>query len=162
MRMSVKIAALIAAAGLFVGVGLASAWDQSGAPKQQGSSPGGQSQQQSMTGMNMSDPQMVKSVQEKLNNEGYAAGPANGTWSDKSQQAMTQFQKDNNLEPTGQINQESLAQLGLAPAGSAGAGGQQSTPSEQPGSTSTQQGGMSDQQGGTGGQANPQQGGSSY
>lgn len=122
----------------------------------QGSSPGGQqSQQQSSSAMN--DKQTVQQVQQALNAKGYDAGQANGNWSSKSRIAMSQFQKDNGLNSTGRIDQQSLALLGVT-GSNAGAGGQQS---KQPGSSDQQQGGygMMGNQGGPGQQANPEQGG---
>ncbi len=141
--------ALFAAIGFMAAIATANAGSQSDSSMQQGSSPGGQQSQQQSSSV-MGDQKTVKDVQQALNNQGYNAGPADGKWTSKSQDALSKFQRDKGLRPTGEINQESLVILGVASPsepGSAGAGGQ----SSQPGS-------MDQQQSGSGGQMNRQKG----
>ncbi len=144
MKIVSGAAALFAAIGLFAAIATANAASQGDAGMQQGSSSPGDQQSQQKSSPAMSDQKTVKNVQEALNNQGYDAGPANGKWTSKSQDAMSKFQKDKGLQPTGQINQESLVILGLvAPPqpGSAGAGGQQGSMSDQQSGAGAQQGG---------------------
>jgi localization factor PodJL len=55
----------------------------------------------------------IKSVQQVLNKNGYDAGSADGVMGDKTKAAITQFQKDNGMAPTGQVD-ETLVQTLLA------------------------------------------------
>jgi len=55
----------------------------------------------------------IKSVQQVLNKNGYDAGSADGVMGDKTKAAIAQFQKDNGMAPTGQVD-ETLVQRLLA------------------------------------------------
>jgi peptidoglycan hydrolase-like protein with peptidoglycan-binding domain len=55
----------------------------------------------------------IRKVQQTLNNRGFEAGPADGTMSAQVQAAIRDFQKSENLEPTGQLNEQTLAALGM-------------------------------------------------
>ena len=55
----------------------------------------------------------IKSVQQVLNKNGYDAGSADGVMGDKTKAAIAQFQKDNGMAPTGQVD-ETLVQTLLA------------------------------------------------
>ena len=50
-----------------------------------------------------------------LSKAGYFDGPVNGKWGQSCIEALTQFQKDNGLEPTGKLDALSLIKLGLGP-----------------------------------------------
>jgi peptidoglycan hydrolase-like protein with peptidoglycan-binding domain len=84
---------------------------------------GGQSQQM--------DQAMVKQAQEKLSAQGYDPGPVDGIFGPKTQAAVKKLQEDRSLKQSGQLDQETIATLGLDQAasastgasGSAGAGG---------------------------------------
>ncbi len=52
----------------------------------------------------------VRAIQLILQNKGYDVGEANGTIGEKTRAAITAFQKDHGLKPTGMINRQ-LAQL---------------------------------------------------
>lgn len=54
-------------------------------------------------------------IQTALAQAGFFEGPANGQWGSSSVKALTAFQKDQGLEPTGKIDALSLIQLGLGP-----------------------------------------------
>ena len=56
---------------------------------------------------------LLKQVQEKLNERGFSAGPANGAFTLKTQAALTQFQKANVLPMSGALDDATLAQLGV-------------------------------------------------
>jgi peptidoglycan hydrolase-like protein with peptidoglycan-binding domain len=55
----------------------------------------------------------IRKVQLTLNNRGFQAGAADGTMSAQAQAAVRDFQKSENLEPTGQLNEQTLAALGI-------------------------------------------------
>ena len=48
-----------------------------------------------------------------MNNRGFQAGPVDGTTGPSLHAALKDFQKSENLEPTGMLNQQTLAALGL-------------------------------------------------
>ena len=54
-------------------------------------------------------------IQTALAQAGYFHQPANGKWEKSSVAALTQFQRDSGLEPTGKIDALSLIKLGLGP-----------------------------------------------
>jgi localization factor PodJL len=54
---------------------------------------------------------MVKTVQQVLNRQGYDAGSADGVIGAKTKAAVTQFQADNGMSPTGMIDQDLVARL---------------------------------------------------
>jgi peptidoglycan hydrolase-like protein with peptidoglycan-binding domain len=58
-------------------------------------------------------PTTIRKVQQTLNNRGFQAGPVDGTMGPGLQAALRDFQKSENLEPTGALNQQTLAALGL-------------------------------------------------
>jgi peptidoglycan hydrolase-like protein with peptidoglycan-binding domain len=58
-------------------------------------------------------PATIRKVQQTLNNRGFQAGPVDGTLGASLQAALKDFQKSENLEPTGVLNQQTLAALGL-------------------------------------------------
>lgn len=93
---------------------------QSPDPQQQGSDLGGTSQQQggAMQG-GMQDQASVKQVQEKLSQQGYEVGPVDGIFGPKTQQALRKFQEDKGVQPTGQIDQQTMAALGIQGEGGA-------------------------------------------
>jgi len=55
----------------------------------------------------------IKTVQQVLNKNGYDAGSADGVMGDKTRAAIAQFQADNGMTPTGQVD-ETLVQTLLA------------------------------------------------
>jgi peptidoglycan hydrolase-like protein with peptidoglycan-binding domain len=111
---------------------------------QQGGMP--DQQQTNQQGAMTQDPQTVAQIQQALKEQGYDPGPADGTWSSRTESALRQFQQAQGMEATGQPDQQTLASLGVE---GAAAGGQQ-------GEMPDQQGTMPDQQSGG------QQGGSGY
>ena len=58
---------------------------------------------------------LVRTVQETLANRGYKPGAVDGTMSDATQTAVRAFQKSENLQPTGDLNTQTLAALGIPP-----------------------------------------------
>lgn len=66
----------------------------------------------------------ISRVQEKLRELGFAAGPVNGDFGAKTQAALAQFQLSMALPASGQLDDQTLAALGVArdePEASAGA-----------------------------------------
>jgi peptidoglycan hydrolase-like protein with peptidoglycan-binding domain len=68
----------------------------------------------------------ISRVQEKLRELGFAAGPVNGDFGAKTQAALTQFQLSRALPASGQLDEQTLAELGVsrdeAPASDSAAG----------------------------------------
>lgn len=60
-------------------------------------------------------PERYKEIQQALANKGYYKGQATGQWGSDSVEALSRFQKDQNLEPDGKIGSLSLIALGLGP-----------------------------------------------
>jgi peptidoglycan hydrolase-like protein with peptidoglycan-binding domain len=56
----------------------------------------------------------VSKVQEKLRELGFDAGPVNGDFGAKTQAALTQFQLSRAIPASGQLDDETLAELGVA------------------------------------------------
>lgn len=58
-------------------------------------------------------PNVVRNLQQELSDRGYQVGPVDGVWGSQTQQALANFQRDRNLQATGQIDRQTLAALGL-------------------------------------------------
>jgi len=58
-------------------------------------------------------PTTIRKVQQTLNNRGFHAGPVDGTMNPSTLVALRDFQKSENLEPTGMLNPQTLAALGM-------------------------------------------------
>jgi peptidoglycan hydrolase-like protein with peptidoglycan-binding domain len=69
----------------------------------------------------------ISRVQQKLRELGFAAGPVNGDFGAKTQAALTQFQLSRTLPASGQLDDHTLAELGVSrdepPASESAAGG---------------------------------------
>ena len=87
--------------------------DASSASPSAQSSQSSTSSQGSQQSAQSQDSQTVKEVQAALTQQGYDPGPADGQLGGKTKQALKQAQKDKSLEPTGQIDQQTLAALGV-------------------------------------------------
>jgi len=59
------------------------------------------------------DTNVVQQIQQTLNNKGYNVGAVDGKMGKKTQQALTKFQQAQGLQATGQIDQQTLAALGV-------------------------------------------------
>ena len=57
---------------------------------------------------------VIKQAQQKLSAAGHDAGPADGVLGAKTQQALKDFQKAKGIEATGQLDQRTLAALGVS------------------------------------------------
>jgi len=113
---------------------------QQGSEKQAQS---GQKQQKQQMSQSQS-PEVVKQVQEKLSSQGYDPGPADGKMGPKTQQALKKLQEDRSLNTSGQLDQQTLATLGLDQGASASTGASGSSSSGA--SSGSASGGQSGQQ----------------
>lgn len=68
-------------------------------------------------------PELVKQAQEKLAAMGKNVGAPDGQLNAKTERALMQYQKENGLQPTGQLDQQTLAALDIDQSGSAATGG---------------------------------------
>ena len=66
-------------------------------------------------------PERYKEIQQALVDKGYLKSEPNGVWDAESTAAMTQFQTDQKLSPTGKLSAASLIALGLGPKTAEGA-----------------------------------------
>ena len=73
--------------------------------------------QSSATSAMQPNASIIKQAQQKLSAAGHDAGPADGILGAKTQQALKDFQKAKDLEATGQLDQRTLAALGVEGAG---------------------------------------------
>jgi len=88
----------------------------------------------------------IKSVQGKLQQDGYyKEGKVDGTWGPETHQALRKFQQDHKLNANGELDQQTLAALGLQGGSWSTAGGSQSGTS----GTSSQSGMGSSSMGGS-------------
>ena len=71
-----------------------------------------------------SDPysDLISQAQEKLRSLGFAAGPVNGDFGTKTQAALAQFQLDSQIPVSGQLDERTLAELGIERNAEASAG----------------------------------------
>lgn len=58
-------------------------------------------------------PNVVRNLQQELSDRGYQVGPVDGVWGEQTRQALANFQRDRNLQATGQIDSQTMAALGL-------------------------------------------------
>jgi peptidoglycan hydrolase-like protein with peptidoglycan-binding domain len=59
--------------------------------------------------------EVVRSVQQTLNNRGFRAGAVDGLLNSGTMTALKHFQKSENIEETGQLNPQTLSALGIPP-----------------------------------------------
>ena len=64
----------------------------------------------------------VRQAQERLASEGFDPGAVDGKLGQQTQQSLKQFQQSKGLEPSGQLDQQTIAALGVDSDSSAGAG----------------------------------------
>ena len=55
----------------------------------------------------------VRQVQQALAKQGMKAGPTDGRWGRETRNAVKQFQQSKQLHPTGQLDEQTVASLGL-------------------------------------------------
>jgi peptidoglycan hydrolase-like protein with peptidoglycan-binding domain len=151
---------LMASMVLFVAFAIAQQSDSPQSDPAMQQSQSGSQQEMSPSAMTK-DPNTVKQVQQALSDKGFNAGPADGKWGSKTQSALKKFQKSEGMQASGQLDQQTLASLGVS--GSAaggggteeqsGAGGQSEDMKDQQSAPGGQSEDMKDQQSGAGGQS---------
>lgn len=106
-----KLRHLLLVSAVSVGFGSAAmaAQDQN---SQSGTSASPSTGQQNMQGMEH-DPQMVRQLQQKLKQEGFNVGEVDGRWGPQTQGALRQWQQKQGMTASGELDQQSLAGLGL-------------------------------------------------
>jgi hypothetical protein len=55
----------------------------------------------------------IRQVQQALDKDGFKAGPTDGRWGRETETALKQFQQSKQLQATGQLDQQTVADLGL-------------------------------------------------
>jgi hypothetical protein len=66
-------------------------------------------------------PELIRQVQQRLNHQGIDVGTVDGRWTLATQEGVKKFQKQQDMIPTGQLDQPTLKALGLQePSSSAG------------------------------------------
>jgi hypothetical protein len=60
-------------------------------------------------------PERYREIQKALADKGYLQSEPNGRWDDASVEALRNFQRDQDLDPSGKIDSLSLIALGLGP-----------------------------------------------
>jgi len=88
----------------------------------------GQSAAQEQTQMNGSqgrsakamqkDPQMVRQIQQKLQDQGYEVGEIDGIWGPKTSNALKEFQRAQGMQADGKLSQSAVSALGIDMQGS--------------------------------------------
>lgn len=86
------------------------AWAAGGSQQRSEMQDGQSSQRQQQQSM---DQDTVRQLQEQLQNQGYQVGEVDGVLGPRTQQALTNFQRDQNLQATGQPDQQTMAALGI-------------------------------------------------
>ena|SRR5688572_15126261 len=76
-------------------------------PEEAHADPAGQPSQDAYTGF-------IGKVQEALRVHGFNAGPVNGDFNEKTQAALAQFQLSLTIPASGQLDDQTLAELGVA------------------------------------------------
>ena len=77
-------------------------------------------------------PELIRQVQQRLNQRGINVGTVDGRWNAATQQGVKKFQEQQGMVATGQLDQSTLKALGLqdqsSSAGSSSAGGSKPAP----------------------------------
>jgi len=58
-------------------------------------------------------PVAIRALQRELAQKGHEAGAVDGMWGENTRQALRDFQKDKDLEPTGTLTLPTLSALGI-------------------------------------------------
>jgi peptidoglycan hydrolase-like protein with peptidoglycan-binding domain len=66
------------------------------------------------------DSQSVMQIQEKLKQQGFDVGEADGKWGPKTAEALKDFQEKEGLQASGELDQETLDKLGVQTTGASG------------------------------------------
>jgi peptidoglycan hydrolase-like protein with peptidoglycan-binding domain len=70
--------------------------------------------EQGVSGQGMSaSSSKVRRAQEALKSEGHDPGPIDGVMGPRTQQALRQYQREENLKETGRLDQDTMSKLGV-------------------------------------------------
>jgi hypothetical protein len=69
------------------------------------------------------DPATVREAQQRLMSEGINPGPVDGKLGQQTREGLKEFQQSRGLEPSGQLDGQTIAALGIDSESSAAAGG---------------------------------------
>lgn len=89
---------------------------------------GGSPQSSQSTSSQSMDQSTIRNVQEQLQQQGYEVGQIDGVMGPNTRKALSQFQRDNNMPPSGRLDQPTMAALGVED----GAPQQAQTPEDEP------------------------------
>jgi peptidoglycan hydrolase-like protein with peptidoglycan-binding domain len=103
---------------------------------QSGQSQSSQTQGSQQAAASSQSPELVKQAQEKLSAAGHDAGPADGKLGAKTQAALKEFQQSKGLQASGQLDQKTVAALGVSASGSSTTSASTSDKSASSGATS--------------------------
>lgn len=67
----------------------------------------------SQAGAQQASSETIRSVQQSLSEQGYDAGPVDGIMGPKTREALKEFQQAQGLDASGELNEQSLAEMGL-------------------------------------------------
>jgi sporulation protein YlmC with PRC-barrel domain len=74
---------------------------------------GGDSQNQQQISASQLSSEQIRKIQQELNKKGFHAGQVDGKWSSETQTAIRNFQQTKGLKATGQLDEQTLDELGL-------------------------------------------------
>ncbi len=109
---------VIATAAVFP-AGAFAAGDYSSPPPRQSQSQGAMLQPQGGREAQAQPSGVVRQVQQQLKQQGINAGPVDGQWGPLTEKGVRQFQQSKNIQASGQLDEQTLAALGIQEPGSA-------------------------------------------
>jgi peptidoglycan hydrolase-like protein with peptidoglycan-binding domain len=121
MKATLWLGATALAAALAAGPALAAGDSAKQGMQQQGAAAGASASQM------QHDQSTVRQAQERLNQLGYDAGAPDGIWGPQTEAALKQYQEKQGLTPSGELDQRTIAELGLDSVGDGVAAGASST-----------------------------------
>ncbi|HZM37194.1 MAG TPA: peptidoglycan-binding domain-containing protein [Burkholderiales bacterium] len=92
-------------------------------PREQAAQAPAQPAAQGGTAPDAKDQRLVRQVQQELKAEGIDPGPIDGLWGPRTSRAVRQFQKQAQIDASGQLDARTLSALGIAGDQTAAAGG---------------------------------------
>ena len=146
---------IVAAVAAISATGALAAGDPSHQRPSSQSSSGSSSTAQAQASGQLQSPEVVKQVQQQLNQKGYEVGSADGQAGPRTQAGVKKFQESQKLNATGRIDQQTLAALGINEQDATGGFGRS------PASSSSPSGSSSGSSGSSGGSMNQPGSGSS-
>jgi peptidoglycan hydrolase-like protein with peptidoglycan-binding domain len=131
---------IVAAVAALSATGALAAGDPSHQRPSSQSSSGSSGTAQAQAGGQVQSPEVVKQVQQQLNQKGYEVGSADGQAGPRTQAGVKKFQEKENLSATGRIDQQTLAALGINEQDATGGFGRSPASSSSPSGSSSSPG----------------------